>query len=93
MSNIAEQLKKHLAETPKEQLVKEWEALKKWNDVGPTVKEYIQSLKDMAKENIKYCNKELKRIEPHKDVNIKRYNAVLRTKKYWENYLKDIENM
>ena len=46
MSNIVEELRKYLAETPKEQLEKDWEELKQWNDVGPTAKEYLQSLKN-----------------------------------------------
>jgi len=44
--NIVEQLRQHLASITEEEKQKEWDELKKWNDVGPTVKEYIQYLKD-----------------------------------------------
>jgi len=39
--DLVEQLRHHLATTPKEQLEKEWKDLEKWNDVGPTVEEYL----------------------------------------------------
>lgn len=62
-SNIVEALKKHLAETPKEQLDKEWEELKKWNDVGPTVDEYISSIKHNAQMKVDFCKEEINRLE------------------------------
>ena len=43
--DLVTQLKEHLANTPKEQLDAEWEALEKWNDVGPTVEEYLCGIK------------------------------------------------
>lgn len=39
--SIVDQLRHHLATTPKEQLDAEWEALKEWGDVGPTVEEFL----------------------------------------------------
>ena len=46
MSSIAERLRKHLEEASQEELDKEWEELKHWNEVGPTVDEYFESLKE-----------------------------------------------
>ena len=43
--NIVEQLKKHLASMTPEEKQKEWDELKHWNNVGPTVKEYLKDLK------------------------------------------------
>ena len=43
--SIAEQLRKHFEEASQEELDKEWEELKHWNEVGPTVDEYFESLK------------------------------------------------
>lgn len=39
--DMVAKLEEHLANTPKEQLDAEWKALEKWNDVGPTVEEYV----------------------------------------------------
>lgn len=39
--DIVEQLKEHLANTPKEQLEKEWKELEEYGNVGPTVKEFL----------------------------------------------------
>ena len=39
--NIVDQLRHHLATTPKEQLDKEWKDLEKWGNVGPTVSEFL----------------------------------------------------
>ena len=45
MSKIVEQLKKHFEEATQEELDKEWEELKHWNEIGPTVDEYFDTLK------------------------------------------------
>lgn len=45
MSKIVEQLRKHFEETTQEELDKEWEELKHWNEIGPTVDEYLENLK------------------------------------------------
>lgn len=45
MSNIVEKLREHLANTPKEQLDKEWESLEKYGNIGPNVFDYLEWLK------------------------------------------------
>lgn len=44
--SIVEKLRKHLEETPREELDREFEELKEWNDVGPTVEEYVAQVKE-----------------------------------------------
>lgn len=39
--DLVVELKHHLATTPKEQLQKEWDDLKEWGEIGPTVEEYL----------------------------------------------------
>lgn len=51
MRNLYEQLKKYFEETPKEQLDKDWEELKHWNEIGPSADEYIESVKKYRGEN------------------------------------------
>lgn len=43
--DIVEQLRKHFEEATQEELDKEWEELKHWNEIGPTVDEYLENLK------------------------------------------------
>ena len=43
--DLVAQLKEHLANATKEQLEAEWKELEKWNDVGPTVEEYLGGIK------------------------------------------------
>jgi len=45
MSKIVENLKKKLNSMSQEELDTEWEKLKKYRDVGPTIDEYIDELK------------------------------------------------
>ena len=45
MSKIVEQLRKYFEEATQEELDKEWEELKHWNEIGPTVDEYLENLK------------------------------------------------
>ena len=45
MSKIVEQLRKHFEEATQEELDKEWEELKHWNEIGPTVDEQLENLK------------------------------------------------
>lgn len=45
MSKWLEELKKKLDSMTKEELDQEWEKLKPYNDIGPTVDEYFESLK------------------------------------------------
>lgn len=44
--NIVEELKKYLEEATQEELDKEFEELKHWNEIGPTVDEYFEQLKN-----------------------------------------------
>lgn len=39
--DLVAELKHHLATTPKEQLEKEWKELEHWNNIGPTVQEFL----------------------------------------------------
>jgi hypothetical protein len=43
--DIAERLRKHFEEATQEELDREWEELKHWNEIGPTVDEYLENLK------------------------------------------------
>lgn len=46
MGKILESLKKYFEETPKEQLDKDFEEIdNKWGKMGPTVEEYLESIK------------------------------------------------
>lgn len=45
MRKIAEQLKKIFEEATQEELDKEWEELKHWNEIGPSVDEYLDNLR------------------------------------------------
>ena len=45
MSKILEELKKKLDSMTQEELNDEWEKLKHYNEIGPTVDEYFESLK------------------------------------------------
>ena len=57
-SKLVEDLKKHLNETSDEDLKKEWEEVKEWGDVGPTVEEFLKNdLNDfMHKYGVKEIN-------------------------------------
>lgn len=46
MGNWYEQMKKYFEETPKEQLDKDWEELKHWNEIGPSVDNYVNVVID-----------------------------------------------
>ena len=92
MSTVVERLKEHLASMTEEEKQKEWEELKQWNDVGPTVDEYIQGLKDMAEARIEYGEKELHRLELtgewKKDKEAWRY--MKKAVEYWKHYLDEL---
>ena len=45
MNKLLKEFKKKLDSMSQEELDAEWEELKKWNNVGPTVEEYFESLK------------------------------------------------
>jgi hypothetical protein len=44
---ISEKLKEHFQNASKEELDKEWEELKEWNEIGPSVEEYIQTIRNL----------------------------------------------
>lgn len=43
--SIIEQLKKYFEKTPKEQLEKDWDEIKVFNNIGPSVEEYVEFIK------------------------------------------------
>ena len=45
MGKIVEELKKKLASMTQEELDEEWEKLKQYNEIGPTIDEYFEELK------------------------------------------------
>ena len=45
MGKVYDKLKQYFNTTPKEQLQKDWEKLKKYNEIGPTVEEYLNYVK------------------------------------------------
>ena len=45
MSKIVERLRKHFEEATQEELDREWEKLKHWNEIGPSIEDYIEGLK------------------------------------------------
>ena len=45
MEKVYDKLKQYFNTTPKEQLQKDWEELKKYNKIGPTVEEYLNYVK------------------------------------------------
>ena len=44
MINLSEQLKDYFDNTSQEQLDKDWEKLKYWNELGPEIDEYLKSV-------------------------------------------------
>lgn len=51
MLEIYNQLKAYFKNTPKEQLDKDWEEIKHWNEIGPDVEEWVmESYKKRYKE-------------------------------------------
>lgn len=47
--NLLQELEEYFRNTPKEQLDKDWEELKKYNEIGPDMDEYIKSVKESIK--------------------------------------------
>lgn len=43
---LLESLQKYFDNASPEQLKKDWEKLKEWENIGPTVDEYVNSLKE-----------------------------------------------
>jgi hypothetical protein len=57
---LVDKLRKYFKETPHEQLVKEWNELDDWKDVGPTAEEFIkfwnmEELDEFRMEDIEDC--------------------------------------
>lgn len=48
---LSEQLEKYFNETPQEQLDKDWEEIKHWDNIGPDAREYIEFCNRLGKEN------------------------------------------
>lgn len=46
MGVLADSLKRHFEETPKEVLDKEWEEIKHLNEIGPDVLEYCKRVRE-----------------------------------------------
>lgn len=47
--NILQKLEEYFRNTPKEQLDKDWEELKEYNEIGPDMDEYLKSAKESIK--------------------------------------------
>ena len=50
MGKLAESLKKHFDETPRDVLDREWEQIKHLNSVGPDAVEYCNRVREMLRE-------------------------------------------
>ena len=46
---LLQELEEYFRNTPKEQLDKDWEELKEYNEVDPDIDEYIKSVKESIK--------------------------------------------
>lgn len=73
-NSLLEQLKEHFENTPRDVLEKEWKELSVYNEIGPTVEEYMGDLKDYYKSLVD--------VDPSEE-NIKHYNCL---SKICENY-------
>lgn len=49
MDSIIKQLKEHFANTPQEVLEQEWKEYSKYNEIGPTIDEYLQAVENSKK--------------------------------------------
>lgn len=47
MKTVLEKLQKQLQNSTQEELDKEWEELKKWNEIGSSVEEYVQEIREL----------------------------------------------
>lgn len=56
--SVSESLDKYFNETPQEQLDKDWEEIKHWNDIGPDANEYIKFCKRLGENENDGRNKE-----------------------------------
>lgn len=92
MSNVVERLRERLASMTEEEKQAEWEELKKWNDVGPTVEEYINGLKESAQERVKLAEEEIHRLELTGEwkKNKEKWRYLKQAAKYWKHYLEEL---
>lgn len=44
MNKLLEQIQDYFKNTSQEQIKKDWEEIKEWNNIGPTVDEYLESV-------------------------------------------------
>lgn len=44
MSKLLEQIQDYFNYISQEQIEKDWEEIKEWNNIGPTVDEYVESI-------------------------------------------------
>jgi hypothetical protein len=51
MENFVEKLKKYFEETPREKVLEDWEKTKEFDNVRPTVEEFLQNTDDKIKKN------------------------------------------
>lgn len=49
MDSIIKQLKEHFANTPQEVLEQEWKEYSKYNEIGPTIDEYLKAVENSKK--------------------------------------------
>ena len=47
MKTALEKLQKQLQNSTQEELDKEWEELKEWNEIGPSVEKYVQEIREL----------------------------------------------
>lgn len=83
--NLVAKLRHHLATTPKEQLEKEWDDLKEWCNVGPTVQEFLYGKPaEWSEEDEKYRNALINIcLRPHDEIDDRPWYK-------WANWLKSL---
>ena len=93
MSNLIDRLKERLNSMSQEELNEEWEKLKEYN-IGPTVDEYIDGLKTIALNKIKFADEKIHDMELHGTwvKNKEEYRQLKKASEYWKKYLKDLSN-
>ena len=53
MGTISDSLRKYFEEATEEEIEKDWEELKHWNEIGPDASEYIESCKNKKEQENK----------------------------------------
>lgn len=59
MKKVFESLKNYFENTPSEQIEKDWEELKKYNEIGPGIEEFLSVQKQFAKDMENQNNQEI----------------------------------